>query len=99
MDFDEDCSSETEFDVDSCSETDYCAMSKRYPSVHEDDHYGIQATKSRKRSTEKNDSDQMKQAIRECRSHAWQRYEIDDTATRRYSAAHIHDRIFHQVQR
>jgi hypothetical protein len=70
MDFDEDCSSETEFDVDSCSETDYCAMSKRYPSVHEDDHYGIQATKSRKRSTEKNDSDQMKQAIRECRSHA-----------------------------
>ena len=30
---------------------------------------------------------------------SWQRYEIDDTATRRYSAAHIHDRIFHQVQR
>ena len=30
---------------------------------------------------------------------SWQRYKIDDTATRRYSAAHIHDRIFHQVQR
>ena len=41
MDFDEDCSSETEFDVYSCSETDYCAMSRRYPSVDEDDHYGI----------------------------------------------------------
>ena len=32
-------------------------------------------------------------------SKSWQRYEIDDAATRRYSAAHIHDRIFHQVQR
>jgi hypothetical protein len=45
-------------------------MSKRSPSVDEDDHYGIQATKSRKRSTDKNDSDQMKQANGECRSHA-----------------------------
>jgi hypothetical protein len=46
-------------------------MSKRSLSVDEDDHYGIQATEStRKRSTDKNDSDQMKQANDECRNHA-----------------------------
>ena len=51
-------------------------MSKRSPSADEDDHdqnflgYGFQTTKSRKRSTDKDDGDRMKQVNGACCRHA-----------------------------